>query len=121
MILIVVEEREKAFGFIKSRKSESIVMDITKQIYKFADQKGLDLQNVQVDRKGSYDYDRPEINEMMVGLETDQFSVILLRDINDITRDPEQQEEFLRQVKDFGGIVVSVTDGAPIRLCEDEC
>lgn len=118
MILVLNEGR--AFSFIKSRKSDSRVMDMEAQMYQFAEKNGLELQDVLVDRKASYDLDRPIINQMMEGLETGKFSVILVRDIRDITTDIEQQEEFLRQVKGFGGEVISIYDG-PIRINDDEC
>ncbi|RDY32004.1 recombinase family protein [Lachnotalea glycerini] len=117
MILVLVE---KAYGFIKSRKSEPVVIDMSAQMHEFAGLNGIDLLDVKVDRQGSYDYDRPKINELMEGLETGTYSLILIRDINDITRDREQQEEFLRQVRDYGGTVVSIYDG-PIRIGDDEC
>ncbi|WP_092451089.1 recombinase family protein [[Clostridium] fimetarium] len=118
MILILIKER--AFGFVKSRKSDLKVMDMGAQMYQFAEDNGLKLLDVIVDRKGSYDVDRPIINELMEGLESGRYSVILVRDINDITADKDEQKYFLMQVKRYGGEVVSIYDGS-MKCNYDEC
>ena len=118
MILIIVKKR--AFGFVKSRKSDAKVMDMGTQMYQFADDNELNLLDVIVDCKGSYDIDRPIFNELMEGLETGRYSVILIRDINDITVDKDEQKYFLMQVNRYGGTIVSIYDG-PIICNYDEC
>ena len=56
----------------------------------------------------------------MEGLESGRYSVILVRDINDITVDKDEQKYFLMQVKIYGGAVVSIYDG-PMKCNYDEC
>lgn len=121
MILIISTKcKEKAYGFIKSCKSVSRVMDMGEQMFQFADNHNLDLEDIIVDDEGCYDVDRRKINELMEGVECGRYSIILIRDIADITDDLIEQSYFVHKVQSFGGSVISIYDGQ-IAWNDEDC
>ncbi len=107
----LILENEKAIGFIKSRKSDLRVMDMSAQMYQFAHRNKLKLMDVIVDQKADLDVDRPVINALMDVIETGKCSLILIRSINDITDDIDEQKHFLDQVHYVGGKLISIYEG----------
>lgn len=121
MIMVIgITNAEMAIGFIKSRKSESRVMDMSEQMYRFVEKYNMVLEDILVDDQSGYDVDRYLIDSMMESMESGKYRTILIRKINDITDDPVEQNHFVRKVQSCGGSIVSIYDGQ-IAWNDEEC
>ena len=58
------ENGNLAVGFIKSRKAEHKVMDFCERMITAGDEEGCEILCVDVDRGGSRDIDRPQLDDV---------------------------------------------------------
>lgn len=100
----------KANGFIKSRKSDSKLMDISEEMHQFAEDIGIELLDIICDRKSNDDVDRDEITELMQGFEAGDYSVILVRNLFEITKDQDEIVNFVNKINASNGIVISLDE-----------
>lgn len=103
-----VKELIPAIGFIKTRKLESVAMDMAENLQKEAEKKGYLLLETFVDRDGSRDIDREQLDEIM-GQEL--VHDLFVRNIEDIAISLSDQLAFVRYADDHN-VHIHVTDAA---------
>lgn len=106
-----VKELIPAIGFIKTRKLESVAMDMAENLQKEAEKKGYLLLETFVDRDGSRDIDREQLDEIyeIMGLEI--VNDLFVRNIEDIAISLADQLAFVRYADDHN-VHIHVTDAA---------
>jgi len=86
-------------GFIKSRKSESKIMDMAEEMIAAAKRKNLRLLEVIVDESSGTDVDREKIDQLLAWMEKDDVAAIVVKSIFDITKDTEDLRQFMRRAE----------------------
>lgn len=76
-----------AVGFIKSRKAESTVMDFCERMLSKAEDDGCDVLFIDVDRGGSRDIDRSQLDVIYQAMGAGIIHRLYLRNYKDITDD----------------------------------
>ncbi len=89
-----------AVCFIKSRKLDSIVMDMAAMIIKEAATLGYEIIETELDRAGSRDIDRQQMDRLYVWMEKPEIHDIFIRRFDDISGTKEDQLAFLRFASD---------------------
>ncbi|NCB93408.1 MAG: recombinase family protein [Clostridia bacterium] len=94
-------------GFIKSRKSDSKIMELGETMISKAEKKNLNLLEVIVDSGSGIDVDREKIDRLMQWMEKDYVDAIVVNSIWDITRDTDDLMKFMARAEMLG---VSIYD-----------
>lgn len=89
-----------AVGFIKTRKLESVVMDMAERMNTEAMKKGYIILEIIVDRDGSRDIDREQLDELYEIMQLDALHDVFIRSMEDIAIAPEDQLAFVRYAED---------------------
>ena len=82
-------------GFIKSRKSDSKIMDMGEEMIAAVQEKGLKILEIIVDDTSGIDVDRPSVDKLTAWMEKDYISAIVVRNIFDITNDLDDLRKFM--------------------------
>ena len=98
-------------GFIKSRKSESKVMDMADKMITTVQEHGLKILEIIVDDTSGIDVDRPSIDKLIVWMEKDYIKAIVVRNIYDITNDINDLRKFMRRAEDLNVSIYSLEYG----------
>lgn len=98
-------------GFIKSRKSESKVMEMGEEMIAAAQEQGLKIIEVIVDDTSGMDADRNFIDKLTLWMEKDYITAIVVRNIFDITNDIEDLKKFMRIAEDLNVSIYSLEYG----------
>lgn len=106
------ENKNWAVGFIKSRKSESKVMDFCEKMITAGDKEGCEIISVDVDRSGSRDIDRPQLDEIYEAMELPVIKHLFIRSFEDISEDMEDLVAFVQFAND-NKILIHVVDVEP--------
>lgn len=101
-------------GFVKSRKSESKVMSMSKELLDSAIENGVKLCEIIVDDGGSTDIDRTVIDELLSWLEKYEISALFVRSIFDITRDMDDLICFMNRAKHMDIAIYSLEFGTMV-------
>lgn len=121
MIEVIPIQREyKGIGYIKSRKSDSKIMDMETDMKKVAYLKNIELVDVIVDSSSGRDVDREEIDELVAWMEKDYIDVVVLKSIFDISKDDEELLKFLRKAEVLGVSVYSLEHGVNVRCVPED-
>lgn len=96
------ERRKMGIGFIKSRKADYKVMDYCERMIATAEKEGCELLFVDVDRDGSRDIDRTQLDTIYSAMELGCISHIFIRRLKDITDDAADLVEFHHTADDCG-------------------
>ena len=116
MIEVIPIQREyKGIGYIKSRKSDSKIMDMATDMKKVAYLKNIELVDVIVDSSSGRDVDREELDELVAWMEKDYIDVVVLKSIFDIPKDDEELLKFLRKAEALGVSVYLLEHGVNVR------
>lgn len=89
-----------AVGFIKSRKAESTVMDFCEKMIVEAEKEECEVLCVNVDRGGSRDIDRPQLDEIYRAMGMSIISHLFLRSFDDISDDTADLVSFMQFASD---------------------
>lgn len=100
---------ELAVGFIKSRKAEYKVMDYCEKIIAAGDKEGCEILCIDVDRGGSRDIDRPQLDEIYRVMEMSNINHLFIRSLNDIAENPEDLVAFT-QFADDNKVLIHIVD-----------
>ena len=92
--------REIGVGFIKSRKADHKVMDYCERMIEEAEKEGCEIFFVDVDRNGSRDIDRPELDAIYEAMKLGSVSHLFIRSLSDITDDMADLMEFKRKARE---------------------
>lgn len=121
MIEVIPIQREyKGIGYIKSRKSDSEIMDMETDMKKVAYLKNIELVDIIVDSSSGRDVDREEIDELVAWMENDYIDVVVLKCIFDISKDDEELLKFLRKAEALGVSVYSLEHGVNVRCVPED-
>ena len=98
-------------GFIKSRKTESKVMDMGEEMIAAAQEKGLKILEIIVDDTSGIDVDRPSVDRLTAWMEKDYISAIVVRNIFDITNDLDDLRKFMCKAEGLNVSIYSLEYG----------
>lgn len=98
-------------GFIKSRKSESKVMDMGEEMIAAVQEKGLKILEIIVDDTSGIDVDRPSVDKLIAWMEKDYISAIVVRNIFDITNDLDDLRKFMCKAEGLNVSIYSLEYG----------
>lgn len=94
------ENGNLAVGFIKSRKAEHKVMDFCKRLIVAGDEEGCEILCVDVDRGGSRNIDRPQLDDIYRAMEMSIINHLFIRSFDDISEDMEDLVSFMQFADD---------------------
>ena len=94
------ENGNLAVGFIKSRKAEHKVMDFCERLIAAGDEEGCEILCVDVDRGGSRDIDRPQLDDIYRAMEMSIINHLFIRSFDDISEDMEDLVSFMQFAND---------------------
>lgn len=89
-------------GFIKSRKSEDKLMDMSAEMIDTARSHSLKLLEVVVDTSSGLDVDRSAVDKITAWMEKDYINAIVVRSVFDITSDIDDLVAFFRKAEELG-------------------
>lgn len=98
-------------GFIKSRKTESKVMDMGEEMIAVVQEKSLKILEIIVDDTSGIDVDRPSVDRLTAWMEKDYISAIVVRNIFDITNDLDDLRKFMCKAEDLNVSIYSLEYG----------
>lgn len=98
-----------AVGFIKSRKAEHKVMDFCEKMIAAGDKEGCEILCVDVDRGGSRDIDRPQLDEIYRAMEMSIINHLFIRSFDDIYEDTEDLVVFTQFAND-NKVLIHIVD-----------
>lgn len=121
---INIEEREPLIGqgviFVKTRKSDDKIWNITEALVAFADVTDVEVVDVIVDESFGCDIDRAEIDRLCDWIENSPVGIIFLQSLQDITRDMDDLDKFLERAAKYGMIIVDMSSHAVLLPNFDE-
>lgn len=94
------ENGNLAVGFIKSRKAEHKVMDLCERLIAAGDEEDCEILCVDVDRGGSRDIDRPQLDDIYRAMEMSIINHLFIRSFDDISEDMEDLVSFMQFAND---------------------
>ncbi|MCM1498743.1 MAG: hypothetical protein NC124_09790 [Clostridium sp.] len=89
-----------AIGFIKTRKLECVAMDMAEKMHAEAMKKGYCILEITVDRDGSRDIDREQLDEIYELMKLESFHDLFIRRMEDIATSFDDQLAFARYADD---------------------
>lgn len=111
-----LKESEKQYqylgvGFIKSRKSDSRIMEMAEEMKILAEQKSLYLMDVIIDQSSGADIDRMAVDELEEWMERECIQAVVVKSVYDISRNEEDLMKFMRNAEQLGVSVYEVCRG----------
>ena len=101
-----------AVGFIKTRTLERVAMDMAEKLHAEAIKKGYLILETCVDRDGSRDIDREQLDEIYELMRLESLHDLFIRNMDDIATSFEEQLAFVRYVDDHD-VNIHVIDVTP--------
>jgi hypothetical protein len=101
-----------AVGFIKTRTLESVAMDMAEKLHAEAIKKGYLILEICVDRDGSRDIDREQLDEIYELMKLESLHDLFIRNMDDIATSFEEQLAFVRYADDHD-VNIHVIDVTP--------
>ena len=98
-----------AIGFIKSRKAEHKVIDFCEKMINAGEKEGCEILCVDIDRGGSRDIDRPQLDEIFMAMEMSIINHLFIRSFDDISEDTEDLVAFMQFASD-NMVLIHVVD-----------
>ena len=93
---------EKGIAFVKSRRAELNVVQMVENMRDQAMPNGVIINDAYCDRSMTRDYDREGLNAFFATLKEEDFEVVVVRSLNEITDDIFDLEEFVKTITDMG-------------------
>lgn len=100
---------ELAVGYIKTRRDESKAMDMAERMINKASEEGCQIVFLDVDRTGSRDIDRVDLDDIHMCMERADIGHLFIRSTEDITDNPEDFYSFLR-IAASNDVMIHVVD-----------
>lgn len=107
-------------GFIKSRKSEIVISEMQDKMKTIAYSKGVELANIIVDDTSGISVDREVIDTLVSWMEKECITVLVVRNIYDITKNVEDLVNFIKIANRLGVIIYSIDHNVTVTL-DEEC
>ena len=115
------QEFAKGIAFVKSRRAPLNVAQMVLEMNAKTIPNGVLIDTVYADTSSEADYDRKEIGWLFDVLKDDDFKVVVVKSLNDITDDILDLEEFVRTISDMGIWLYSLEVGpVPITVSHAE-
>ncbi len=89
-----------AVGFVKSRKAEHKMMDFCEKLIAAGNEEGCEILYVDVDRGGSRDIDRPQLDDIYKAMEMSIINHLFIRNFDDISEDIDDVISFMQYADD---------------------
>ena len=96
------QELAKGIAFVKSRRAELNVVQMVENMRDQAMPNGVIINDAYCDRSRTRDYDREGLNAFFATLKEEDFEVVVVRSLNEITDDIYDLEEFVKTITDMG-------------------
>ena len=96
------QESAKGIAFVKSRRAEPNVVQMVESMRDQAIPNGVIINDAYCDRSMTTDYDREALNAFFATLKEEDFEVVVVRSLNEITDDIYDLEEFVKTITDMG-------------------
>ena len=96
------QELAKGIAFVKSRRAELNVVQMVESMRDQAIPNGVIINDAYCDRSMTRDYDREALNAFFATLKEEDFEVVVVRSLNEITDDIYDLEEFVKTITDMG-------------------
>ena len=111
----------KGICFIKSRKAYINILQINRDIFNTAIRNGIEITDFFVDDSSSKDYDREELTDLIAFMENTSAEVLVLRNLYDITDNPDDVREFILLAEKYGIKIYCMAAGpVAITIRDDE-
>lgn len=115
------QESAKGIAFVKSRRAELNVVQMVESMRDQAISNGVIINDAYCDRSMTRDYDREALNAFFETLKEEDFEVVVVRSLNEITDDIYDLEEFVKTITDMGIWLYSLEVGpVPITVSHAE-
>ena len=115
------QEFAKGIAFVKSRRAELNVVQMVENMRDQAMPNGVIINDAYCDRSMTRDYDREGLNAFFATLKEEDFEVVVVRSLNEITDDIYDLEEFVKTITDMGIWIYSLEVGpVPITVSHAE-
>ena len=108
-------------GFIKSRKSEIVISEMQDKMKTIAYSKCVELANIIVDDTSGISVDREVIDTLVSWMEKDCITVLVVRNIYDITKNVADLVNFIKIANRLGVIIYSIDHNVTVTLDEEDC
>ena len=105
------QELVKGIAFVKSRRAELNVVQMVENMRDQAMPNGVIINDAYCDRSMTRDYDREALNAFFATLKEEDFEVVVVRSLNEITDDIYDLEEFVKTITDMGIWIYSLEVG----------
>lgn len=96
------QELAKGIAFVKSHRAELNVVQMVENMRDQAMPNGVIINDAYCDRSMTRDYDREGLNAFFATLKEEDFEVVVVRSLNEITDDIHDLEEFVNTITDMG-------------------
>ena len=106
----------KGIAFVKSRRAEINVVQMVESMRDQAISNGVIINDAYCDRSMTRDYDREALNAFFATLKEEDFEVVVVRSLNEITDDIYDLEEFVKTITDMGIWLYSLEVGPRLKL-----
>ena len=110
LVATAAPAERRGIGFIKSRKSDDKLMDLSEQMIKGASENGIHIINVIVDQTSGVDIDRHNVDWLVAWMEKPYIDTVVVHSIFDISRDLDDLLAFLMRAEALDVEVLSMSE-----------
>ena len=96
------QELAKGIAFVKSRRAELNVVQMVENMCDQALPNGVIINDVHCDRSMTRAYDREALTAFFATLKEEDFEVVVVRSLNEISDDIYDLEKFVKTITDMG-------------------
>lgn len=100
--------------FMKSRKSEQKIKWLAAEMIAAAQEAGIRIVEVFVDRTEDFDYDREQLDPIMRRMETGEVQTVIVKSIYDISRCRDDIQAFLQWAAEKDVEIISYRGDMPL-------
>lgn len=110
LVATAAPAERRGIGFIKSRKSDDKLMDLSEQMIKGASENGIHIIDVIVDQTSGVDIDRHNVDWLVAWMEKPYIDTVVVHSIFDISRDLDDLLAFLMRAEALDVEVLSMSE-----------
>lgn len=100
--------------FMKSRKSEQKIKWLAAEMITAAQEAGIHIEEVFVDRTEDFDFDREQLDPIMKRMETGEVQTVIVKSIYDISRCKDDIQTFLKWAAEKDVEIISYRGDMPL-------
>lgn len=110
LVATAAPAERRGIGFIKSRKSDDKLMDLSEQMIKGASENGIHIIDIIVDQTSGVDIDRHNVDRLVAWMEKPYIDTVVVHSIFDISRDLDDLLAFLMRAEALDVEVLSMSE-----------